>query len=139
MGGMEFPETRTLQNQTQIPFMIKQLRWDKTLANDILVTLDHVQLLSSFTTPVMQNTKIKINYIGTSYLVEMRRRLLEIEGTIATFLMTSYKFVHDIPSHRTGRNRSNSPPPRPPQYHTHNGRAVVGQQTGSQRLQHTTQ
>ena len=53
MGGMEFPETYTLQNQTQIPFIIRQLRWDKTLANDILVTLDHVQLLSGFTTPVM--------------------------------------------------------------------------------------
>jgi len=82
MGGMEFPETYTLQNQTQIPFMIEQLRWDKTLANDILVTLDHVQLLSGFTTPVMQNTANRIDYIGTSYLVEMRHRLLEIEGTI---------------------------------------------------------
>ncbi len=82
MGGMEFPETHTLQNQTKIPFMIKQLRWDKTLANNILVTLDHVQLLSGLTTPVLQNTATRINYIGTSYLVKMRCRLLEIEGTI---------------------------------------------------------
>jgi hypothetical protein len=73
MGGMEFPEAHTLQNQTQEPFMLKQLRWDKTLANDILVTLDHIQLLTGFTTPVMQNTASKIDYIGTSYLVEMRR------------------------------------------------------------------
>ena len=73
MGGMEFPEVHTLQNQTQVPFMLKQLRWDKTLANDILGTLDHVQLLTGFTTPVMQNTASKIDYIGTSYLVEMRR------------------------------------------------------------------
>ena len=62
--------------------MLKQLRWDKTLANDILVTLDHVQLLTGLTTPVMQNTASKIDYIGTSYLVEMRRRLSDIEGTI---------------------------------------------------------
>jgi hypothetical protein len=82
MGGMEFPEVHTLQNQTQVPFMLKQLRWDKTLANDILVTLDHVQLLTGLTTPVMQNTASKINYIGTSYLVEMRRRLSDIESTI---------------------------------------------------------
>jgi hypothetical protein len=82
MGGMEFPEAHSLQNQTQIPFMLKQLRWDKTLANNILVTLDHVQLLTGFTTPVMQNTTNKIDYIGTSYLVEMRHRLSDIEGTI---------------------------------------------------------
>ena len=30
----------------------------------------------------MQNTASKIDYIGTSYLVEMRRRLSDIEGTI---------------------------------------------------------
>jgi hypothetical protein len=82
MGGMEFPETHTLQNQTQIPFMIKQLRWDNTLANDIIATLDHVQLLSGLTTPVLQYTTTRIDYIRTSYLVEMRRRLIEIEGTI---------------------------------------------------------
>ena len=82
MGGMEFPEVHTLQSQTQVPFMLKQLRWDKTLANDILVTLDHVQLLTGLTTPVMQYTASKIDYIGTSYLVEMRRRLSDIEGTI---------------------------------------------------------
>jgi len=82
MGGMEFPEVHTLQNQTQVPYMLKQLKWDKTLANDILVTLDHVQLLTGFTTPVMQNIASKIDYIETSYLVEMRRRLSDIEGTI---------------------------------------------------------
>jgi hypothetical protein len=73
MGGLEFPEAHILQNQTQEPSMLKQLRWDKTLANDILVTLDHIQLLTGFTTPVMQNTASKIDYIRTSYLVEMRR------------------------------------------------------------------
>ncbi len=82
MGGMEFPEAHTLQNQTQVPFVLKQLRQDKTLANNILVTLDHIQLLTRFTTPVMQNITSTINYIGTSYLVEMRRRLSDIEGTI---------------------------------------------------------
>ena len=82
MGGMEFPEAHTLQNQTQVPFILNQLRWDKTLANDILVTPDHVQLLTGVTTPVMQNTTSTIDYIGTSYLVEMRRRLSDIEDTI---------------------------------------------------------
>ena len=62
--------------------MIKQLRWDKTIANDTLVTLDNVQLLDGFTTPVMQNITNKVDYIGTSYLVEMKNRLSDIEGTI---------------------------------------------------------
>jgi hypothetical protein len=51
MGGMEFPETYTMQDQAQIPYLLKQLRWDKTVANDILVTLDHIQLTSGFVLP----------------------------------------------------------------------------------------
>ena len=42
-GGMEHPEGYTLQDQTQLPYIIKQLRWDHTVANDILVTLDILQ------------------------------------------------------------------------------------------------
>ena len=31
-GGMEFPEVSTLQDQVQINYILKQLRWDKVVA-----------------------------------------------------------------------------------------------------------
>ena len=43
-GGMELPKIYTLQDQLQMSNVIKQLQWDQTLANNILVTLDNIQL-----------------------------------------------------------------------------------------------
>ena len=68
---MDFPETYTMQDQAQIPYIIKQLRWDKTVANDILVTLDHLQLISGLVTPILQNTTTPIKYIDDSFLISI--------------------------------------------------------------------
>ena len=43
-GGLEFPETYTLQNQLQISYMISRLRHDKTVANSILTALETAQI-----------------------------------------------------------------------------------------------
>jgi hypothetical protein len=82
MGGMEFPEGCTMQDQAQIPYLIKQLRWDETLANDILITLDHIQLISGFTQPILQHTESDINYLDSSLLIDIRRHLSEIKGSL---------------------------------------------------------
>ena len=34
--GMEMPHTYTSQDQLQVPYLIKALRWDKTVANNLL-------------------------------------------------------------------------------------------------------
>ena len=59
-GGMELPDTHTLQDQVQLKYLIKQLRWDKAVANYFLVALDAVQLCSGLTTPVFENTEYDI-------------------------------------------------------------------------------
>ena len=82
MGGMEFPETYTMQDQAQIPYLLKQLWWDKTVANDTLVTLDHIQLISGFVLPILSNTLEPINYIDNSFLLSIRNRLSEIKGSL---------------------------------------------------------
>jgi len=82
MGGMEFPEAYTMQDQAQIPYLLKQLRWDKTVANDILVTLDHIQLISGFVVPILDSTTKPINYIDNSFLLSIRHRLSEINGSL---------------------------------------------------------
>ena len=69
---MEFPDMYTLQDQVQLEYLLKQLRWDKTVANDLLTTLDNVQLCSGWIRPILENTHTPISYLGTSYLLDVR-------------------------------------------------------------------
>ena len=76
-GGMEFPETSTLQDQVQLDYLLKQLRWDRNVANDFLVTLDSVQLCSGFSSPILEHVAPALLYLEPSYIVDLRRRLAE--------------------------------------------------------------
>jgi hypothetical protein len=82
MGGMAFPEAYTMQDQAQIQYIIKQLRWNKTVANDILVILDHIQLTSGFVAPILQSITKPIRYIDNSFLVSIHARLAERKGSL---------------------------------------------------------
>ena len=77
-GGMEFPELYTLQDQVQLDYLLKQLRWDKTVANDFLVTLDSIQLCSGFTSPLLESVTTTLDYLEPSYIIDIRRRLAEL-------------------------------------------------------------
>ena len=79
-GGLEFPEMYTLQDQVQLDYLIKQLRWDRTVANDFLVTLDSVQMCSGFTTPILETTTEPISYLSPSYIIDLRRRMSEMKA-----------------------------------------------------------
>ena len=74
-GGMEIPEAYTLPDQLQIPYVIQYLRWDKMVANDILVTLDNIQLNAGFVTPIMEDRRLGINYVDQGLLVSPRGRM----------------------------------------------------------------
>lgn len=79
-GGLEFPEVYTLQDQVQLDYLIKQLRWDHTVANDFLVTLDSVQMCSGFTTPILATTTEPISYLSPSYIIDLQRRMSEMKA-----------------------------------------------------------
>ena len=79
---MEFPDTYALQDQLQITDVIRQLRWDKTVANDILVTLDNIQLNAGFAIPIMEDTRPRMDYVDQGLLALLRRRMGEIEATM---------------------------------------------------------
>ena len=67
-GGMEMMETYTLQDQVQLSYLLKQLRWDRTVANDIMVTLDNVQLYSGLILPVLEFPSLPIPYVDEGFL-----------------------------------------------------------------------
>ena len=81
-GGLEFPDISIVQDQVQLDYVIKQLRWDRTVANDFLVTLDSVQLCSGFVTPLLQNTTRRLDYLDHSYIIHLRRRLALVDGSL---------------------------------------------------------
>ena len=81
-GGLEFPDIHTLQDHIQIEYLIKQLRWDKTVANDLLVTLNTIQLSSGLTQPILEFTFPPLEYLDASYLLHLRQRLSEINASI---------------------------------------------------------
>ena len=81
-GGMEFPEVYSLQDQVQFPYLIRQLRWDKDVANDFLVVLDRAQLVSGFVRPILEVTKPRFDLFNNSFILDLRRRLSEIDASL---------------------------------------------------------
>ena len=81
-GGLVFPEVSTLQDQVQLDYLLKQLRWDKVVANDFLVTLDATQLCSGLSDPILEAVAITIDYLEPSYIIDLRRRLAEMGASI---------------------------------------------------------
>ena len=81
-GGMEFPNIYTLQLQTQLQYLIKQLRWNKTVANDIKVAVETLQLSSGLTTPILEYVDTPIVYLDTTFFLDLRRRLAEVNASL---------------------------------------------------------
>lgn len=81
-GGLEIPHTYTLQDQLQILYLIKTARWDETVANDLLTTLDNVQLLTGFVSPILECTDIPIKYVDQGLLISLRERMGEIQAGV---------------------------------------------------------
>ena len=65
---MKFPETHTLQDQLQIPYLIRYSRWDKTVPNNVLVTLDNIQINVGFVTLIMEDTSLRTYYVNQRML-----------------------------------------------------------------------
>ena len=81
-GGMEMVESYSLQDQIQMTNLMTHLRWGQTGANDILVTLDNIQLASGFVRPVWEETGRQLDYIDQGWLVSMQKMLGEIDSSL---------------------------------------------------------
>ena len=81
-GGMEFIEAYTLQDQVQLDYLIKQLRWDRVVANDFLVALDSVQMCSGFVEPILESVEDVIEFLSPSYIISLRNRLREMKAYV---------------------------------------------------------
>ena len=81
-GGMEFPETRSMQCSTQVEYVIKQLRWNKVVANALIVTLDSLQLFTGVGSPLLGAPTPRISYAGNSFFLSLREQLAHIDASL---------------------------------------------------------
>ncbi|KAL7504284.1 hypothetical protein ACHAXN_004116, partial [Cyclotella atomus] len=81
-GGMAFPDANTRQTQLHTKYLIQQLRWNKTVANDFLVTLSNLQLESGFTTPLFESKSTDLDYVEQGWLISLRNRCLIMNATL---------------------------------------------------------
>lgn len=80
VGPIGFPATQSLQLATQVEYLVKQLRWNKTVANDFLVTLDSTQLHTGVGSPLLETTLPPVTYAGNSFILSLRAQLAQING-----------------------------------------------------------
>ncbi len=52
------------------------------MANDIIVTLDSIQLNAGLSSPIMEDVSQPIPYLGHSYFLSLRTRLAELRGSL---------------------------------------------------------
>ena len=80
-GGMMFPDIACVQDQAQIAYLLRQLRWDATVANDFRVTLDTLQLCAGVALPLLEYTTPTIPYLGRSFIIALRDRMALIRAS----------------------------------------------------------
>ena len=80
MGGMIYPSFLIIQDQMNIMNLLKQLRWNKTVANDFLVTLSAVQFTSGLCKPIFMETETDLSYVPRGLAPKALRGCVGILG-----------------------------------------------------------
>ena len=81
-GGMNYPNFQIIQDQKGILYLIQQLRWQGTIANDLLTVLSAVQLVSGLCRPLLEDTTTNLHYMNQGWFTHIRRRLAKMNGNI---------------------------------------------------------
>ena len=97
-GGMALPDMHTRQTQHHTKYAIQQLRWDKTVAKDLLVTLANLQLESGFVTPILESKAPHLDYIEQGWIAGLQNRLQQIDASLWVESAWTPKLqrIHDV-------------------------------------------
>jgi hypothetical protein len=82
LEGIAFPEIQAMQCATQLDYFIKQLRWDKQIANNLLVTINLIQLRSGVGTPILKTPHSNLDYVGRSMILSLWRQMAGINASL---------------------------------------------------------
>jgi hypothetical protein len=76
LGGLELnTNVYSVQAQCAVSFFVRAIRWQGSVATDIICTLNALQLLSGFVSPLLEVTSPEIRYVGRGWLVNLREML----------------------------------------------------------------
>ena len=79
MGGLNYPQFKTVQATRSIMFMLKQLRWNKEIATEIRINIEMTQLMSGRERPIMEDVATSIKYIPDTWITTARKRLQKMK------------------------------------------------------------
>jgi hypothetical protein len=83
LGGLELnTNIYNVQAQCAVSYLVRAIRWQGSVASDIIATLNALQLLSGFTTPVLELTSPEIKYVGCGWLLNLREMLRLYKMTV---------------------------------------------------------
>ena len=71
MVGMNYPYFKIIQDQKGILNFMKQLRWNSTVTNNLLVVLSVIQSASGLCKPVLMDTHTNLTYISQGWFTHI--------------------------------------------------------------------
>jgi hypothetical protein len=76
LGGLELNTNfYNVQAQCALTYIVRALRWDKTVSEDVITTLNALQLASGFEHSLLEMTSPRIKYLGPGWLLNLREML----------------------------------------------------------------
>ena len=63
-------------------YLIKQMQWDKDMANKLRVNIEMTQLMSGIETPIMEDPSKLIDYLEESWVLTVRKRLRVLDAKL---------------------------------------------------------
>jgi hypothetical protein len=83
LGGLELnTNIYNVQAQCAISYLVRAIRWQGSVASDIIATLNALQLLSGFVSPVLELTSLPLAYVGNGWLLNLREMLQCYQMTV---------------------------------------------------------
>ena len=83
MGGLNFPQFKTVQATRSIMYMMKQLRWNKEIATEIRINIEMTQLMSGRERTIMEDVAPPIKYIPDTWITTVRERLKKMKAEMS--------------------------------------------------------
>jgi hypothetical protein len=83
LGGLELNTSiYNVQAQCALTYLLRSLRWNQTVANDILSTLNAAQLASGFGQNLLENPSPHINFLGKGWILNLREMLQLYQASV---------------------------------------------------------
>jgi hypothetical protein len=83
LGGMNLnTNIWSLQAQCAAQHLVRVIRWNVIVADDFITTLNAYQMVTGFSTPVLEECRVKIEYAGNGWIPMLRNMFREIDAGI---------------------------------------------------------